>query len=496
MNRLTCLVLVLGAVVLSPSSAPAGERKRPNLVVIIADDLGWDDCGPFGHKTIRTPHLDRLAAQGLRFTRAYVTASSCSPSRASLLTGRYPHQTDAEQLHWPVPANQITFVERLRAAGYWAAAVGKWHLGPALKKRFDLVKEADERGFQLPAGKGKGGPLLADPARASGCEDWVPVLRDRPRDRPFFLWLAALDPHRDYTPGAVPKPHAPEDVRLPPYVPDTPEVRRDFALYYDEIARLDSYVGQVLAELDRQGVADDTVVVFLSDNGRPFPRDKTTLYEGGLRTPLIVRWPGRVAPGSTCDRLVSSVDIAPTLLQIAGVDVGPSFVGQSFLPLLTDPAAKGRSYVFAEDHWHDLEDLGRAAISARYSYIRNDLPALPNTPPADALRSPTFQAMRRLRDAGKLTPAQARVFEKPRPAEELYDLTADLFQLHNLAGDPKHAAALDEHRQALAAWSRETGDTPPTFRTPDEFDRETGAPLPTRRRPRPSKQELQSQRSP
>ena len=161
MRSVSRWVLLIGIGAFVPTLAvAAGEKRRPNLVVLIADDLAWGDVGPFGHKTIRTPHLDRLARQGLRFTRAYVTASSCSPSRASLLTGRYPHQTDAEQLHWPVPANQITFVERLRAAGYWAAAVGKWHLGPALKKRFDLVKEADERGFQLPAGKGEGGVLV------------------------------------------------------------------------------------------------------------------------------------------------------------------------------------------------------------------------------------------------------------------------------------------------------------------------------------------------
>ena len=122
----------------------------------------------------------------------------------------------------------------------------------------------------------------------------MPVLRDRPRDKPFFLWLAALDPHRDYEPGPIPEPHRPEDVVVPPYLPDVPEVRKDLALYYDEIGRLDHYVGEVLAELDRQGIAGETLVLFLSDNGRPFPRCKTTLYDSGIRTPLIVRWPGHI----------------------------------------------------------------------------------------------------------------------------------------------------------------------------------------------------------
>ncbi len=131
----------------------------------------------------------------------------------------------------------------------------------------------------------------------SGCDQWVPVLRDRPRDKPFFLWLAALDPHRDYQPGTIPEPHRPEDVVVPPYLPDVPEVRKDLALYYDEIGRLDHHVGEVLAELDRQGVAGETLVLFLSDNGRPFPRCKTTLYDSGIRTPFIVRWPGHIRPG-------------------------------------------------------------------------------------------------------------------------------------------------------------------------------------------------------
>src|SRR5262249_19065677 len=159
---------------------------------------------------------------------------------------------------------------------------------------------------------------------ASGCDQWVATLRERPAEKPFFLWLAALDPHRDYEPGAIPSPHRPEDVLVPPYLPDVDAVRRDLALYYDEISRLDRFVGAVLAELDRQKIVDDTLVLFLSDNGRPFPRCKTTLYDSGIATPWIVRWPGHVAAGSHCDRLVSAIDIAPTILSIAGLTPGSS----------------------------------------------------------------------------------------------------------------------------------------------------------------------------
>ncbi len=217
--------------------------------------MAWDDCGAFGNPKVRTPNIDRLAREGMRFDRAFVTASSCSPSRSSLITGRYPHNTDAEELHWPLPPEQVTFVEKLKASGYWTAAAGKWHLGNAAKSRFDLVREANPAGFQLATGKDAKARMTAEGSGAvqSGCDQWVPVLRDRPKDKPFFLWLAALDPHRDYEPGAIPEPHRPEDVVVPPYLPDVPEVRKDLALYYDEISRLDHHVGEVMAELDRQG---------------------------------------------------------------------------------------------------------------------------------------------------------------------------------------------------------------------------------------------------
>jgi arylsulfatase A-like enzyme len=460
--------------------------KRPNVVVIIADDLAWDDCGAFGNAGVGTPNIDRLAREGMRFDRAFVTASSCSPSRASTLTGRYPHNTGAEELHWTLPPGQVTFVERLRAAGYWTAAAGKWQLGDGAKRRFDVVREADPSGFMLGTVKGR---MTAEGPGAvqSGCDQWVPVLRDRPKDRPFFLWLAALDPHRDYQEGAIRRPHRPEDVTVPPYLPDVPEVRRDLALYYDEIGRLDHYVGEVLAELDRQHVAGDTLVVFLSDNGRPFPRCKTTLYDSGIKTPLIARWPGHVAPGGRCASLVSTIDLAPTILKLAGGEPSPSFQGKDLSPLLKDPKAKVRDMIFAERNWHDYAARGRAARSGRSKYIRNDDRDRPLTPPADAVRSPSFRALRRLRDAGELTPAQRACFVAPRPAEELYDLEADPHELHNLADDPKYAGVLDEMRRALSAWARETDDRRPEALSPDEFDRETGAPLPNMVRPRPAK---------
>jgi arylsulfatase A-like enzyme len=384
-------------------------------------------------------------------------------------------------------------VERLKGAGYWTAAAGKWHLGEGVKDRFDLVREADVSGFQLPAsGDVAESKMVA--RQKSGCEEWIATLRGRPEDRPFFLWLAALDPHRDYEPGIISRPHGPEEVVLPPYLPDHPNVRKEFALYYDEITRLDGYVGGILDELERQGIADDTVVLFLSDNGRPFPRDKTTLYDGGIKTPLIVRWPGEVTPGTVCDQLVSAVDIAPTILSIAGIEIPEPFQGISFTPLLSDPSVKIRDFIFAEDHWHDFEDMTRAVRSQRYKYIRNDYADLAATPSADVLRSPTFQLMRARMKRGVLTAAQKACFVAPRPKEEFYDLRSDPFELNNLIHDPGHAGRIDEHRRALEDWTARTVFKIPAERTADEFDRDTGAPLPNRIRPRPSKQVMLNNR--
>jgi N-sulfoglucosamine sulfohydrolase len=472
----------------SGTKAPAAPDPRPNLILIIADDLGWQDSAPYGNAAVRTPNLSRLAAGGMRFDQAFVTASSCSPSRASIITGRYPHQTSAEELHWPVPATQETFVEKLKEAGYWTGAAGKWHLGDALRERFDDIREADESGFQLPAGKKSESGQFSEKEKGeaqSGCTEWLPLLADRPKNRPFFLWLASLDPHRDFSTGAIDPPHRPEDARLAPYHPDTPEVRADYAAYYDEISRFDQYVGKLLDELDKQELTKNTAILLISDNGRPFPRDKTTLYDGGIRTPWIIRWPEKVKPGSSCGRLVSTLDIAPTFLEMARVEkAGDTFEGRSFLPLLSDPETPLHDFIFAEKNWHDYEDHARAARTERYKYIRNAYPDLPLTPSADAARSPTGLALAAAREGGRLLPHQETIYRHPRPREELYDTIDDPHELKNLAADPKHRIVIETLRTALDDWEQATADTVPDLRTADEFDRETGKPTAARIRPR------------
>lgn len=469
---------------ISDSNAQKKQGKRPNIILLIADDLGCDDVGAYGHPTIITPNIDQLARDGMRFNHAYLTTSSCSPSRASIITGTYPHQTDAEQLHWPVPANKITFVEKLKAAGYWTGQAGKWHLGDSLTNRFNYLNIESTDGYIV-----SNQPKQAEPAGkdGSGCQNWVSTLKKHPKNKPFFLWLASVDPHRPY-PGTKIKIHnSPDGVILPPYIPDSKQVRRDFANYYDEISRMDSYIGDVLKELKAEGLEKNTLIVFISDNGRPFPREKTTLYNEGIKTPFIVKWPGKVKPGSTSEALISSVDIATTFLSVAGIKPSPVFMGRDISPVLTDPQKEIRDYVYAEDHWHDFEDFGRSVRTKKYSYIRNYYYDLPETPSADILVDSTFQYMLKQKREGTLQTPLMSYFYSQKPPEQLFDTEKDPYEIHNIIADPAYAKIADMMRKNLDEMRTLTHDKMPAKRTLDEFDRNTGKPLPNRKRPRPSK---------
>lgn len=434
----------------NPQQEKAGQ---PNFIVFIADDAAWNDFGPYGNDRIKTPNVNRLAEEGLVFNNAFLTTSSCSPSRCSILTGRYPHNTGAPELHMPLPADQLLFAGELQKAGYFTAVAGKYHIGPK-RAEFDTIYG--------------GGP--------SGCEFWLEALQNRPKDQPFFLWLAAIDPHRDYFPNTIPEPHKPEDVIVPPYLPDNDSTRKDLALYYDEISRMDGYIGQVMAELKNQGVDENTLVIFMTDNGRPFPRAKTRLYDSGIKTPFIVRWPDQMQKGST-DALISSIDIAPTFCELAGAGISETYQGVSFVPVLNDYFAETREYIAAEHNWHDYQAHERAVRNNRYLYIRNAFPHLNASPPADAVRSITYQEMIRMYHAGELNLYQLDCFKEPRSPEELYDVLNDPFQFVNLAHDPDHEIVLNEMRNLLDSWIEETNDSIPTNPTPDKFDRWTGKPL-------------------
>lgn len=425
-------------------------EKQPNFIVFIADDAAWDDCGPYGNENIKTPNINKLAESALVFDNAFLTTSSCSPSRCSILTGRYPHSTGAPELHMPLPADQVLFAGKLQDAGYYTAVAGKYHIGPP-REEFDSIYG--------------GGP--------SGCENWVRAIQNRPKEKPFFLWLAAFDPHRDYFSNTIPEPHNPENVIVPPYLPDNDSTRKDLALYYDEISRLDSYLGKVMEELKKQGEDDNTLVIYMTDNGRPFPRCKTRLYDSGIKTPFIVRWPGKIETGRT-DALVSVIDIAPTFCELAGAEIPKTFQGVSFAPVLSDPDTETRDYIAGEHNWHDYQAHERAVRNKNFLYIRNEFPEFNASPPADAVRSITYQKMIEMYEAGELNENQLDCFVSPRPAEELYDVVNDPYQLKNLAQNDEYKDKLDEMRRLMNQWVIEFNDTIPENPTPDKFDRWTG----------------------
>ncbi|WP_339746421.1 sulfatase [uncultured Rubinisphaera sp.] len=454
------LLLTLFAACNHSQSPLSAAEARPNIILFIADDMAWDDCGAYGHPHIKTPNLDQLASQGMRFDNAYLTCSSCSPSRSSIITGRYPHATNgAHQLHNDLPADQITFVELLKEAGYHTALAGKLHPRKTTADRFNKIYGTGAK-------------------ETGGCGEWVNALQECPADQPFFLWLASTDPHRGYQPDTIPEPHSNSHVIVSPYLPDVPEVREDLALYYDEISRLDRYVGEVLKQLETTKQAENTLVVFISDNGRPFPRCKTTIYNSGVKTPFIVRWPGVVKPGSTCNQLVSTVDLAPSFCAAAKVAPSDTFQGVSMLPLLNNPDKPVRDYIFAEHNWHDFDDHQRSCHSLHFNYIRTTYSDLPGTPPADAVKGASFQAMLKLKEQGKLNENQMYSFDVPRPKEELYDIINDPHELHNLAEDPLYSSQLEKLSARLDNWIEETGDFTPESRRPNEFDRVTGNRLP------------------
>jgi arylsulfatase A-like enzyme len=443
------------------AAACAAERShRPNVVVFIADDLGWEETTPYGHPVIRTPNLQRLADEGLRFDRFFLTASSCSPSRSSMFSGRYPHNTGAMNLHVDLKPEVELFIEPLRAAGYHTMLIGKSHgtNHPQVKTKFDRM-------------------ALADWSRPWIMGDmWEQALRGRPAGQPFFLWASSIDPHRPYKQGDYAQPHDPAKVVVPPYYPDLPEMREDLADYYNEIERFDAHVGQAMRVLDEQGILDDTVILVLTDNGRAFPKAKTRINVPGVKSPLLVRYPPLVARHGVAPGLVSAVDLAPTILELAGAPALRQTDGVSFVPILRDPTRRIRPFAFAEHNWHTYSAYERAAITEDFVYIRNWLPELPGTPPGEVVPVPSYQAMARLFDAGRLAPEFSDTFFAPRPAEELYAIAADPSCMRNLAADPASQATRTSLRRELDAWQQRTGDRFPgkDKLKPDEADRRTG----------------------
>jgi arylsulfatase A-like enzyme len=448
------------------------ENKLPNIIFIIGDDVGVYDLGCYGNEGIKTPNIDNLASEGLRFDNAFLTVSSCSPSRCSIITGRYPHNTGAAELHSPLPANQVLFPEVLKAHGYYTAQAGKWHFGsvPMVK-----TKNVDTASLG-PAVRAFDRISVRFQDNGDGGEDmWIKFLKERPKDKPFFMWFAPYDSHRPWGPNELGNKNNNKDVWVPEFLYDGDMTRNDLRLYYNEITRLDFYLGEIEKELKKQNVADNTIIIFTSDNGRPFPRSKTRVYDSGIKTPLIIKWPeGIQKRGFSVHALVSTVDIAPTILKIAGIIPGNTFQGRSFAELFKKPDTLFRHYVFAEHNWHDYEACERMVRTIEYLYLENFRPQFDAWGPADAVGSPSMKELYEAYTANKINRYQRDIFIKPRPAEELFNTVKDPYQYFNLANDTKFKKIKERLKKVLETWRKETGDNCPDYLTPDHFDRKTG----------------------
>ncbi len=437
------IFLLAWAVSVIGLNAEPASVARPNILWLIAEDLG-PHLACYGTKEVWTPNLDRLAGDGVRYTR-FFNGNVCSPSRSAFMTGMYAttigthnhrsHRDDGYRL----PDGVRVLTDWMRPAGYFTANVR-----------------------ELPAACG---------FRGTGKTDWNFAYDGKPFDsanwadlkahQPFYAQINFSETHRSFH---APKKADPSKVEIPPYYPDHPVTRTDWAAYLDDVSELDRKVGLVLAQLAKDGLADNTVVVFFGDNGQAHVRGKQFCYEEGLWVPAIIRWPKKVKvpaqfqPGSTDDRLLHGIDLAPTMLAIAGLEKPPKMQGQSFLG---DPCEPAREYVFDQrDRCDETVMRIRTVRDSRYRYIRNFTPDTPFLAP-NAYKErqyPVWNLLKDLHAAGKLTPAQDFLCRPKMPDEELYDLSADPWELRNLAAEPSQASTLQRLRGVLEKWIEETND--------------------------------------
>ncbi|WP_258563137.1 sulfatase family protein [Streptomyces phytophilus] len=443
---------VAGALALGMPARAAGRGPdRPvNILFAIADDWGYPDAGANGSPAARTPTFDRLAAEGALFTRAFCAALSCTPSRNAILTGQAPHRLGA-------------------GANLWSELAATFDVYP------DLLGQAGYRVGRMRKGYGPGvSPQWPHDPAGPGFPSFEEFLGQQPERTPFCFWLGSSDPHRPYDPELGEQSGIdPAAVDIPPYLPDTPEIRADVVNYLAEVQRFDREVGDALQLLDERGLAENTIVVMTGDHGWPWPRAKANTYDAGTHVPLAIRWPGRARPGTVIDRLTVLSDLAPTFLDTAGLPVPAAMTGQSLVPALSGTAAP-REFVVIERERHARAREGnlsypvRALRTDRWLYIRNFFPE--RWPAGDPDFDLGLQGIFGDIDAGptktqllenRHEPEFAEAFQLAtgkRPTEELYDLASDPHSLENLADDPEHAALKTRLRAQLRNWMRHTGD--------------------------------------
>ena len=442
-NR-SALLAALSSTLGACGDGEAVDEPRPTpkgVVLITADDLGWRDLSAYGLANVATPNLDRLVNEGIAFSKAFDVVSSCSSSRATIVTGQYPHTHGVTGLvhrhpELSLPCDHPTIVRAMGEAGFETAVQGKWHLS------------ADA----WPEDFGYGAYLQTDIDQRIRSVVMARAFLENFTRGPFYLELNYMQTHRDLFGDFVQAEgyEVSTDDAAPPEwwgLPDWPEIREEVAGYLSHLRWMDALVGEVLDELDTRGLADDTLVVFISDNGPAFPGCKTTVYDRGLGTPLMFRWPAVLEPRWS-DELVSSVDVAPTVLDLLGLPAMPSVQGRSLAPhLLQDPSWVPATHIFAEMERHSGDPKpARSVRTHGYKYIRN----LTDEPWGSGGGDGAWK------DALALEPDQ--FFDDPRPPEELFDLEADPTEKVNAIDDPALADVLDELRAALDAHLVATDD--------------------------------------
>lgn len=417
----------------------ASYASRPNVVMVICHDLG-QYVGCLG-APIETPNIDALAAEGVLFSNYCCTAAQCSPSRGSIMTGRYPHNNGLvglAHLGWEIGANEVTLPMYLNRAGYHTRLIAHQHEHP----------ETARLGYQAHDAVHHDARTVAE--TLSG------FLQGEAQERqPFFVNCGITEPHRPYEREGYDRDD-PEKVTPLPWLPDRPGIREDLAGLHGLIWRLDEAVGTMVQALDESGLADNTVFIFTTDHGIAMPRAKGTCYDPGLRTALVIRWPRQFAGGRRHDELLTNCDLLPTILDLVGARIPPQVEGRSFLGLLDEDDYEPREDIFCEMTWHDQYNPMRGVRTNRYKYIRNFGRRPLVYMPADIYVAPAGEEMK------------AEFYGAVRPAEELYDLLHDPLEQHNVFDDPEYESIAWELRTRVYNWMVETndpllyGDYPPT----------------------------------
>jgi len=441
----------------------SASRNRPNVLLYVVDDQGTDDAGCYGNPVIRTPGLDRLARSGVRFTNAFCTTASCAASRSVILSGLYSHSSGMYGHshachHFQCFDNVKGLPVRLAEAGYRTTSAGKYHVAPEKAFHFD--------------------EYIRGPSPVDMAEKARHVLADR-SGRPFFLYFCTHEPHRPFKRGGS-DAISPEDVIVPDFLPDIPECREELARYYMSVQRADSGLLRLIEMLHETGRWEDTLIIYISDNGIAFPGAKTTLYEPGMRLPCVIRNPLAGKSGFASRALITWADVTPTILDFAGIlteaDFGPTVElpekirfndgipknrflhGRSVLPALEEESPDGIDEIYASHTFHEITMYYpmRVVRERRLKLIWNIAHELEYPFASDLHRSKTWQAVlqRKIRTYGKRK-VSAYLH---RPEFELYDLEADPHEVMNLAEDPAFAGDLVRLKDQLKLFQYRTHD--------------------------------------